>query len=151
MARAAVAALSVVVAASCGGGAPAPVRPETAPTGAVRPRCDVPRGRAPEGFMLIRTADRPHPDHVGVHIVYRAPGGARLDYLVGVAGEVGEGLPLVEEVEMATGEPARLLGRDDTWVLVWPEPPPCAQSAILGNGMDRTAFDELVEGTGILG
>jgi hypothetical protein len=150
--RASAAALSLLVLSSCGGGErPAPARPEAAPTGAVRPRCDVPRGRAPEGFMLARTSDRPHRDHVGVHIVYRAPDGARLDYLVGVAGEVGEGLPLVGEVELATGEPARLLGRDETWVVVWPEPPPCAQSAILGNGMDRAGFDEVLEGTGILG
>lgn len=101
--------------------------------------------------MLVRTSERRHTDHVGLHLVYRAPGGARLDYLVGVPGEVGEGLPLAGEPELATGERARLLGRDETWVLVWPEPPPCAQSAILGNGMDREEFDEVVEGTGILG
>lgn len=154
---AAVAAGSLLV-ASCFGGRvtgepaapPAASRARGHGEPASPPRCDVLPGLAPEGFALVRDRDRPQGGRVGSHRTYRSPDGRRLDYLLGIAGEVGEGLPLAGTPALADGSPARLLGRATTWALVWSEPPPCDQSAIIGNGMTRGEFLALLAAAGVL-
>lgn len=131
------------------GTSPAPTA-SASPDGTGDPRCAVLPGLAPEGFALVRRRERPQADHVGLRLSYRAPDGRRLEYLLGIPGEVGEGLPLVDELELATGLRALLLGRDQAWILVWEDGPPCGQSAIIGNGFSEDAFLQLLNATGLL-
>ena len=151
MRRSAIAGLvaAAVLGASCSGdaGPPAPSRPSKE---ADRPRCDVAPGEVPEGFLLRRQRDRPHRDHVGVHRVFVAPDGRRLDYLLGVIGEVGEGLPLAGSVELGSGQPARLAGRGKTWTLVWVQNPPCRQGAVVAAGMGRRELLRILRRAGLL-
>lgn len=113
-------------------------------------RCDAPAVPVPEGFLLVRSTERPRLGTPGIHRTYRDGSGRRLDVLLGIEGEVGEGLPLVSRVPLAGGLRARLLGRGSTWILTWDELPPCGPTAVIGNGMGRAAFSALVRGTGLL-
>ncbi len=122
--------------------------PQASPPPVVR--CDVPPGRPPPGFVLARERRRTYPDRLGLHRTLRAPDGRRLDYLLGAAGEIGEGLPLVARLPLATGTEARLVGRGDTWLLVWEGAPPCLRNAIIGNRMTRAGFLRVLGKTGLV-
>ena len=138
-------ALALVLGASCSGD-PAPQ-----PTGAgARPRCETLPGRAPEGFVLVDARDVAAPGHVGTRRSYRDPEGARLEILLGAVGQVGEGLRLVEERALPDGAPARLLGEGRLWALAWEGDPPCLRNAIIGEGLGRSAFLDVLEGMGLL-
>lgn len=137
---------AVVLGASCSGDPPAP-EPTSA---AERPRCDALPGRAPEGFVLVRAIDVPAPSHLGTRRSYREPGGARLEILLGAVGQVGEGLPLVEERELPSGAPGRLLGQGRRWALVWEGPPPCLRNGIIAEGMGRSLFLRVLERMGLM-
>lgn len=134
-----------VLGASCFGDRPTPRPTEAAP----RPRCEALPGRAPEGFVLVRTRDVPAPSHIGTHRSYRSPEGARLDILLGAVGQVGEGIRLVEERELPSGLPARLLGEGRRWALVWEGEPPCVRNGIIVEGMGRAAFLGVLERMGL--
>lgn len=82
-------------------------------------------------------------DHVGVHLRYRAPG-RRVHYLIGITGEIGEGLPFHGELRLGGGRRVRLLGEAKTWAAVWDLPRPCAQAAVVGSGMPKKDFLRLV-------
>jgi hypothetical protein len=134
--RAALAALAaVVLGASCTGDRSAP---GAGPAG--KPRCEAHPGRGVEGFVLNRTREIEEPDHVAVRKEYRDRRGRLLVYLLGLSGEVGEGLPFLREVGLVTGQPARFLGRDGNWTIVWEEGFPCSQMAVVGNGFGREDF-----------
>lgn len=122
--------------------------PEGGPT-ATKPRCED-RPGAVEGFVLTRSRDVPQGESIGVREEYRDSEGRSLTYLLGIFGEVGEGLPSEGELDLSGDATARLLGRDQTWVLVWEEQFPCDQIAVIGNGMSREAFEELMTEAGIL-
>ena len=113
------------------------------------PRCTNP-AKGVEGFVLTRTREFPERGHVGVRLEYRSPRGERLFYLVGISGEVGEGLPPVDEIELADGSDARLLGRGETWVLAWRDDPPCEPVAVVANGIGRARFLSLMRETGLV-
>jgi hypothetical protein len=100
--------------------------------------------------MLVGSAERAASGGPRVHRTYRDESGIRLDLLLGVEGEVGEGLPLRGQVDLASGVQGRLLGRARTWILAWEEPPPCGQTALIVNGIGRRSFRRLVAGTGLL-
>ncbi|MGH2690951.1 MAG: hypothetical protein ACRDHM_00415, partial [Actinomycetota bacterium] len=91
-------------------------------------------------------------DHIGVREEYRDEDGRLLVYLLGVTGEMGEGAIVVEDVDLATGQPATLLGTEgtDAWSLVWSDEPPCPQVAIVGNGFSREAFLSTLGESGVL-
>jgi hypothetical protein len=134
--RVALTAVAVaVLGASCTGDRPAP---RAGPAG--KPRCEAQPGRGVEGFVLNRTQEIEEPDHTAVRKDYRDRRGRLLVYLLGVSGEVGEGLPFRGQVELVTGRAARFLGRKENWTIVWEETFPCAQMAIVGNGFGREGF-----------
>lgn len=100
--------------------------------------------------MLRNERERNFPDHVGVHRVLIDSEGRRFDYLLGVPGEVGEGLPFRGSIRLASGRSARLVGTGETWIVVWAEPPPCRQSAVVAGGMPRAKALGLLRGAGLL-
>lgn len=97
--------------------------------------------------MAVR--DVAAPSHVGTHRTYRSPGGARLDVLLGAVGQVGEGMRLVQELELPNGSPARLLGQGERWALVWEGEAPCLRNGILAEGMGRSEFLGVLERMGL--
>lgn len=151
--RAAVAGVlaAAALAAACSKGGPAGPDPRRAARdSAGRPRCDAPPGSPPAGFVLVGQRERRYTDHVGVHQTLRAPDGRRLDYLLGVTGETGEGLPLEAMLLVVSGAEGRLLGRGGRWVLTWDAPEPCVQNTVVGNGMTRREFLDVLRGAGVL-
>lgn len=138
-------AVVVVLGASCSGDRPDPVPTAAATT----PRCAALPGRAPEGFVQVAARDVAAPSHIGTHRTYRSPDGARLDVLLGAVGQVGEGMRLVQELELPSGAPARLLGQGERWALVWEGEPPCLRNGILGEGMGRSEFLGVLERMGL--
>ena len=114
-------------------------------------RCDVRPGAVPEGFTLRRTRDIAQGSgRVGVREEYRDRDGRLLVYLLGVAGEVGEGLPLTGRPMVVGGERARFLGEAQNWVLTWHDEPPCSQMSIVGNGFEEEEFVGLLEDAGVI-
>ncbi len=113
------------------------------------PRCTNP-AKGVEGFLLVRTREFPERGHVGVRLEYRSPDGERLYYLVGISGDVGEGLPLADEIRLADGSAARLLGRGTTWILSWRDEPPCEPVAVIANGIGRARFLALMRESGLV-
>ena len=142
------AVVAAVLGVACTGDPAPPERSET-PTGPHR--CEERPGVIPEGFILRRTREFPEPDRVAIREEYRDPDGRLLVYLLGVTGEVGEGLPVADDLVIASGEPATLLGREANWVLRWEGDPPCSPSSIVGNGFDRDGFVGLLEDAEVLG
>jgi hypothetical protein len=143
---AASAALAVaVLGASCTGDRSAP-----SAGAAGKPRCEAQPGRGAEGFVLERTREVEEGDHVALRKDYRDRRGRLLVYLLGLSGEVGEGLPFLGDVEVVTGQPARFLGRGENWALVWEEGFPCRQMAVVGNGFRREGFVRVVVEAAIL-
>lgn len=106
----------------------------------------------PKGFLLQRARDIGYFDHVGVRQEYRHEDGRLVVFLLGVNGEMGEGAPVVEDVELASGDPATLFGTPErgSWSLVWSGEFPCSQMAVVANGVSRSGFDDLIEQMGLL-
>jgi hypothetical protein len=113
------------------------------PPGA-KPVCATIPGRGVEGFVLQDTKRFDEDDYIAVRKDYRDPEGRLLVYLLGLQGEVGEGLDLVREVRLVDGTPARFLGGGGNWVLVWEDRPPCPQMAVVGNRFRREDFVDLL-------
>ena len=131
--------------AGCGGGPERPDAPEAPPL----PTCGNP-AKGVKGFVLVERRQFRERDHVGVRLEYRDRDGRLLTYLVGVPGEVGEGLPLDRELHLADGNDGRLLGRGATWILAWDDEPPCTPVAVVGNRLARSRFLELMRETGLV-
>ncbi|HZP89412.1 MAG TPA: hypothetical protein VFC04_00265 [Actinomycetota bacterium] len=136
------AVLALLVAVGCTGGGDH----VESPTGP--PECEA-RLAVPPGFRVVESFRDPYPDHVGVRLGFRDDKGREIHYLVGIPGEFGEGLPLVGPVAVASGGPARLLGRGRTWVLAWSETGPCAAHAVLGHGFGKAEFEHVLEDAGV--
>ncbi len=150
MRRAALAAVLVVVlGAGCTEDRPATTASPSGDSAASVPQCEAQLG-AVEGFELSDTEEVPQPDSVGVREEYRDSEGRTLNYLLGIFGEIGEGLPFLGEMDLATGATARFLGQDLTWVLVWDDTFPCEQVAVIGNGFQRTDFLETMREAEVL-
>jgi hypothetical protein len=81
---------------------------------------------------------------------FRDPQGRRLYFLLGIPGEVGEGLPFVERRRLVDGSVGRLMGEGSTWVLAWPGRVPCQDMAIVGNEISPAAFETALRGASIL-
>jgi hypothetical protein len=113
----------------------------------VVPVCEV-RFAAPTGFAPLETFEEPYPDHVGVRLGYRDDQRREFHVLVGIPGEIGEGLPAAGTLELTEARTARMMGRDRVWVVVWSEGDLCDPRAVIGNGFDR---DEFVDALGDAG
>jgi hypothetical protein len=124
--------------------------PEARDPARPRPRCDTPPGRGPEGFTLRRTQEVDEGDRTATRLDYRDARGRLLVYLLGLSGEVGEGLPLLAETRLPGGQPSRFLGSGRAWMLVWEEGFPCTQMAVVGNGFDRAGFVRLLVSMGLV-
>jgi hypothetical protein len=125
------AALGLVALAACGG-------PDDPPS-ADRTVCEV-RFAAPTGFGPLSTFEEDYPDHVGLRQGFEDDRGREFYVLTGIPGEIGEGLPFVEELALTEGRSGRFLGRDDVWVVVWTEDDECDPRAVIGNGFTRADF-----------
>lgn len=147
MRRAAVAALAAAV---LGAACTEDRASRPTPTAAGTPRCETPPGRGPEGFTLERTREIDEDDRVATRLDYRDPEGRRLVYLLGLSGEIGEGLPLVARTTLPGGPSGRFLGQGEAWILVWEEPFPCPQMAVVGNGFGREDFVRLLVAAGLV-
>ena len=132
--------LAAVVMAACGNGEERPVDD--------RPVCEV-RFAAPGGFEPLPAFEEDYPDHVGVRLGFRDQG-RQFHVLAGIPGEIGEGLPVVGSVELTEGRTARLLGRDDVWIVVWEENDRCDPRAVIGNGFSRRTFREALAEAGLV-
>lgn len=81
---------------------------------------------------------------------YRDPEGRRLVYLLGLSGEIGEGLPLVARATLPGGQEGRFLGLGEAWMLVWEDAFPCLQMAVVGNGFHRPGFVRVLADLGLV-
>jgi hypothetical protein len=107
-------------------------------------------GPVPQGFVLQHIRELPAADHVATRSEYEAPDGRLLVYLLGVAGEVGEGAAVAEDVTLRDGTPATFLGGGANWIVTWEEVPPCRQISVVGNGFTRAGFEEVLVEVGLL-
>jgi hypothetical protein len=113
------------------------------------PTCE-PGFATPDGFTRTETFEDPYADHVGIRLGFSSDDGRELHAFVGVPGEFGEGLPLVDSIEAAGGIEGSLQGSGTTWVLSWRAPGPCGVRAVLGSGFTREGFVDTLERAGIV-
>jgi hypothetical protein len=119
------------------------------PSSSPEPRRCAPPLVVPEGFEVTGGLEDPHyDDHVGVRIDLVDADRRELHFFSGMRGEFGEGLPGRHDLDLGGGVTGILLGRDTTWVLQWETAPPCTPTVVLGTGMDRHAFEELLRDAG---
>jgi hypothetical protein len=112
-------------------------------------RCEV--GLAvPDGFRVTGGLQDPYPDRVGVRIDLGDDGGRELHYFAGIPGEFGEGLPERGEMTVRGGGTGELAGEGTTWVIEWGSGSPCTPVVVLGTGMDRRAFTDVLRSAGAL-
>jgi hypothetical protein len=144
------AAAAAVAAAILGAACTEEPSPRGQATAAATPRCEALPGRGPEGFTLQRTREIEEADRVATRLDYRDPEGRRLVYLLGLSGEIGEGMPELGTTTLPDGQEGRFLGRGAAWMLVWEDAFPCPQVAVVGNGFDRPAFVRLLVAIGLV-
>jgi hypothetical protein len=133
----------VLVVALCGCTSSEPDEPDD------RPVCEV-RFAAPAGFAPLDSFEEDYPDHVGVRLGFRDPGGREFHVLVGIPGEIGEGMPTAGELELTEGRRAELVGRDEVWIAIWGEDDRCDPRAVIGNGFTRETFREALVDAGLV-
>lgn len=114
-----------------------------------RPVCEV-RFAAPDGFAPIETFEDRYSDHIGVRLGYRDASSREFHVLVGVPGEIGEGLPPAGSIELSGGATGVLVGREEVWVVVWQQDDVCDPRAVIGNGFTRSAFLEALADAGLV-
>jgi hypothetical protein len=106
-------------------------------------------GPVPEGFVLQQDREIPGMDHVATRREYESPDGRLLVLLLGLAGEVGEGAAVAEDVTLRDGTPARFLGGGANWIVTWEDAAPCAQVSVVGNGFTRAGFERILVEMGL--
>jgi hypothetical protein len=138
--------IAVTATVACGRGA---VRePDTTPSEET-PSCE-PGFSGIDGFEQTKRSEDPYVDHVGIRLDLEDPDHRQIHYFAGIPGEFGEGLPANEQVTVAVGLQASLLGRDTTWVLAWDASGPCGPRAVLGDGLTHDEFLETIRSAGII-
>jgi hypothetical protein len=137
---------ALVVAAALAG--PACGRSREAPDpGPVRCRAPL---AVPDGFRVTDRMQDPHPDRIGLRLDIADDRGRELHYFSGIQGEFGEGLPDRGRLVLRDGGSAALVGGGLTWALVWTTGSPCTPAAVLGTGMGRGEFRDLLQRAGAL-
>jgi hypothetical protein len=132
--------LALVALAACEGEAEEPVDD--------RPVCAV-RFAAPNGFAPLDSFEEDYPDHVGLRLGFRDEDRREFHVLVGIPGEIGEGLPSAGELALTEGRTARLVGEDRVWIAIWTEGDLCDPRAVIGNGFTRDGFGAALEDAGL--
>jgi hypothetical protein len=102
------------------------------------------------GFEQTKRSEDPYLDHVGIRLDLEDADHRQIRYFAGIPGEFGEGLPANEQVTVAVGLQASLLGQDTTWVLAWDASGPCGSRAVLGDGLTQDEFLETIRSAGII-
>ena len=102
------------------------------------------------GFEQTKRTEDPYVDHIGIRLDLEDAEHRQIHYFAGIPGEFGEGLPTNEQVTVAVGLRASLLGRDTTWVLAWDASGPCGRRAVLGRGLTHDEFLETIRSAGII-
>jgi hypothetical protein len=102
------------------------------------------------GFEQTKRSEDPYVDHVGIRLDLEDADHHEIHYFAGIPGEFGEGLPANEQVTVAVGLQASLLGQDTTWVLAWDASGPCGRRAVLGQGLTHDEFLETIRSAGII-
>lgn len=102
------------------------------------------------GFEQTKRSEDPYFDHVGIRLDLEDADHREIHYFAGIPGEFGEGLPANEQVTVAVGLQAGLLGKDTTWVLAWAASGPCGRRAVLGDGLTHDEFLETIRSAGII-
>jgi hypothetical protein len=114
-----------------------------------RPVCAV-RFAAPSGFEPLETFEETtYPDHIGVRLGFRDEEMREFHVLVGIPGEIGEGLPSAGDLELSEGRTARLVGGDRVWIVIWTEGDLCDPRAVIGNRFSRDEFVGALEDAGL--
>lgn len=102
------------------------------------------------GFDQRKRSEDPYVDHVGIRLDFEDADHREIHYFAGIPGEFGEGLAANEQVTVAVGLQASLLGQDITWVLAWDASGPCGRRAVLGDGLTHDEFLETIRSAGII-
>ena len=102
------------------------------------------------GFEQTKSSEDPYVDHVGIRLDFNDADNRQIHYFAGIPGEFGEGLPASEQVTVAVGLQASLLGQNTTWVLAWDAGGPCGPRAVLGDGLTHDEFLETIRSAGII-
>lgn len=102
------------------------------------------------GFEQTERSEDPYVDHVGIRLDLEDADHREIHYFAGIPGEFGEGRPANEQVTVAVGLQASLLGQDTTWVLAWDASGPCGRRAVLGDGLTHDEFLETIRSAGII-
>lgn len=106
----------------------------------------------PSGFEALEDVfEEEYPDHVGVRFGFRDAERREVHVLVGIPGEIGEGLPVVGEVALTGGGTASLrAGPHGVWIVVWEEGDRCDPRAVIANGFEeRSEFLDALADAGI--
>ncbi len=114
-----------------------------------RPECQI-RFAAPSGFDALETFEEDYPDHIGVRLGYRDDERREFHVLVGIPGEIGEGLPTAGDLDLRDGLTGVLVGRDEVWIVVWNEHDICDPRAVIGNGFTRETFVAALADAGLM-
>lgn len=109
-------------------------------------RCDVPY-TVPTGFDVTGGIEDPYDDRIGVRVDMAGERRRELHYFAGIPGEFGEGLPNAGSLPAPDGAEGSLLGRHDVWAFVVAGHG-CANTAVLGSGLDRRGFIAVLKEAG---
>jgi hypothetical protein len=143
-------AIVFVIAATATGACGRGADPEPAATPSEEtPTCE-PGFSGIAGFEQTKRSEDPYVDHVGIRLDLEDADRRQIHYFAGIPGEFGEGLPANEQVTVAVGLQASLLGQDTTWVLAWDASGPCGPRAVLGDGLTHDEFLETIRSAGII-
>jgi hypothetical protein len=137
----------IAATAACGRGTERGGAPTTTPEEILT--CD-PGFSEIAGFEQTKRSEDPYVDHVGIRLDFEDAVHREIHYFAGIPGEFGEGLPANEQVTVAVGLQASLLGQDTTWVLAWDASGPCGRRAVLGDGLTHDEFLETIRSAGII-
>jgi hypothetical protein len=138
--------IAVTATGACGRGA----EPDLATTPPEEPLTCEPGFSGITGFEETKRSEDPYVDHVGIRVDLEDADHRQIHYFAGIPGEFGEGLPTNEQIAVAVGLQASLLGRDTTWVLAWDASGPCGPRAVLGDGLTHDEFLETIRSAGII-
>lgn len=112
------------------------------------PTCNA-RPVDPPGYEPVATEKVEGADHFGNRYEFLGPNGEQIEYLYGVAGDAGAGLPQKGQLPLASSGGGRLLGSGEDWAFVWHDAFPCDPMSVTGTGITKNNFVALLSFTGV--
>jgi len=104
----------------------------------------------PAGFRVSGRERVPQPGHVGTRIVMTDGWGRALHYEIGIAGEFAEGTTPRGPVTVLGGYEAQMYGAGSVWTVIWEEGGSCGDRVVIGNGISRRGFVEVMSEAGVI-